>query len=642
MTNLIDVKYNQTGKSKHTNSLGMREMQQRVYEKRDNKYILLKAPPASGKSRALMFVALDKLLHQGLKKVIVAVPEKSIGGSFLTTNLSDGGFESDWEIDEKYNLCTIESNEKKGTIFKEFLTNDKKILVCTHSTLRGAFETIDDKKFDDILLAIDEFHHLSASDDNVLGNVMRNIIANSSAHIFAMTGSYFRGDSHPILLAETEELFTKVTYNYYEQLNGYEYLQTLGIGYHFYQGKYLESIDEVLDTDKKTIIHIPHTNSRESTDFDKCDEVGYILGLIGDSWEDDKETGIIKVTRKSDGRVFKVADLVDDNANRDATQKYLRDIKQADDMDIIIAMGMAQEGFDWVYCEHALTVGYRASLTQIVQIIGRATRDNKGKDHAQFTNLISVPDATDQSVQDATNDMLKAITASLLMEQVLAPNFKFKTKLPNDDTPNKAGEFKIKGLKEPTTKRVKDILAEDLVELKEKIISDATVEKTLGADISPEVINKSLIPKIIEESYPNYIDEEKEVIRQHLVVDSVLKSVDIDMKKNQIFVKNTGKFINIDDLHIDLIDQINPFQKAYEILSKSIDKKVLKLIQDNIDVNRSTIDEVKAEFYWKDVNKFVKEKGREPDKNSKDEVEKNLAEVLAFVRLFKRKQKNDR
>ena len=29
-----------------------------------------------------------------------------------------------------------------------------------------------------------------------------------------------------------------------------------------------------------------------------------------------------------------------------------------------------------------------------------------------------------------------------------------------------------------------------------------------------------------------------------------------------------GRFVNIEDLHIDLIDQVNPFQKAFEVLSK--------------------------------------------------------------------------
>ena len=81
--------------------------------------------------------------------------------------------------------------------------------------------------------------------------------------------------------------------------------------------------------------------------------------------------------------------------------------------------------FDWIWCEHALTIGYRSSLTEIVQIIGRATRDAKGKERARFTNLIAEPAAEQAAVAEAVNDMLKAISASLLMEQVLAPRYEF-------------------------------------------------------------------------------------------------------------------------------------------------------------------------------------------------------------------------
>ena len=80
--NIIENKYEQTGASKRIDEFGMREMQRRVYEKRSSKNLLIKAPPASGKSRALMFIALDKLQNQGIKKIIVAVPETSIGASF--------------------------------------------------------------------------------------------------------------------------------------------------------------------------------------------------------------------------------------------------------------------------------------------------------------------------------------------------------------------------------------------------------------------------------------------------------------------------------------------------------------------------------------------------------------------------------
>ena len=85
--NIVDIRYQQTGEASATNELGMREMQAKAYEARDKRFLLIKAPPASGKSRALMFIALDKLEHQGLKRVVVAVPEKSIGRSFQNTKL---------------------------------------------------------------------------------------------------------------------------------------------------------------------------------------------------------------------------------------------------------------------------------------------------------------------------------------------------------------------------------------------------------------------------------------------------------------------------------------------------------------------------------------------------------------------------
>src|SRR5690554_738242 len=118
--NLVNVTYAQTGKSKSTNELGMREMQAKAFEARTAKYLLLKAPPASGKSRALMFIALDKLKNQGIKKVIVAVPERSIGNSFAPTELKKYGFFEDWNINPRYNLCTIGNEVSKVKSFKEF------------------------------------------------------------------------------------------------------------------------------------------------------------------------------------------------------------------------------------------------------------------------------------------------------------------------------------------------------------------------------------------------------------------------------------------------------------------------------------------------------------------------------------------
>lgn len=636
MPNLVKVTYAQNGQSTKTNELGMREMQERAYQFRDAQYLLLKAPPASGKSRALMYIALDKLLDQGLKKVIVAVPERSIGSSFSATKLTSSGFHADWNPDPVYNLCTPGGDASKVQVFKDFMNNDEKILICTHATLRFAFEELEDEKFNGTLLAIDEFHHVSADTESILGELLRSIMRKSNAHVVAMTGSYFRGDNVPVLLPEDEAKFTKVTYNYYEQLNGYNYLKSLGIGYHFYQGRYTSAISEILDTDKKTILHIPNVNSGESTK-DKHNEVGFIIDAIGSVDHQDPETGVIHVKRKSDGKMLKIADLVEDTPrDRDRIVNYLRTMESLNDMDLIIALGMAKEGFDWPYCEHALTVGYRGSLTEIIQIIGRATRDSSNKTHAQFTNLIAQPDAVDEEVKLAVNNMLKAITASLLMEQVLAPSFKFRTKLSDDDIA-KPGEIKIRGLKEPSSKRVKDIIESDLNDLKATILQDDTMLKAMPGNVDPEVINKVIIPKIIQIKYPGLSEGELEEVRQYVVVDSVIKNGEIKETGDKRFIRMAGKFVNIDDLHIDLIDRVNPFQKAFEILSKSVTVPVLKVIQEAIDATRIQMTEEEAVILWPKINEFVKTFKKEPNLQSLDPLERRMAEAIIFLREQKRK-----
>ena len=649
MPDLIKVEYDQTGKSKKTNALGMREMQERTFNARTAQYLLIKAPPASGKSRALMFIALDKLKNQGLKKAIVAVPEKAIGASFSSTKLTEHGFFADWYVNPKYNLCVAGTDNSKVKTFLEFLDSNEQILVCTHATLRFAFDGLDEKKLNNTLIAIDEFHHVSADGDNRLGEVMKGIMAKSNAHIVAMTGSYFRGDNVPVLLPEDEAKFTKVTYNYYEQLNGYEFLKSLGIGYHFYTGRYfkkqpdkeMSALEEILDENKKTIIHIPSVNSAESSK-QKNEEVSHIIDALGDLESQDEKTGVLYVKSKRTNRILKVADLVNDNQKeRDKISAYLRDSNAPDAIDIIIALGMAKEGFDWPFCEHALTIGYRGSLTEIIQIIGRATRDSNNKTHAQFTNLIAQPEAETNDVKVAVNNMLKAITASLLMEQVLAPNFKFKLKdddNPDDEENDDETTIRIRGFKLPTSQRAKDIIERDLNDLKARILQNDKMLKAMPGNVEPEVINTILIPKIIREVYPDLSEEDVEAVRQHVVVDSVIKNSIIEEQGGKKFVRMANSFVNIDEIHIDLIDQVNPFQKAFEILSKSVTTQVLKLIDEHIQSIKLEMSEDEAKMLWPKIKEWIGRTGEAPNIQSYDPKEKRMAEAVLFLRELKRQR----
>ena len=651
---IVNIQYEQTGRSSATNELGMREMQAKAYAARDKRFLLIKAPPASGKSRALMFIALDKLAHQGLKRVVVAVPEKSIGRSFLNTPLKPFGFFADWSVAPYYNLIDVKNEQDKKGRFIEFFRQSKaRILLCAHATLRNATKEMNDEEFNDTLLAIDEFHHTSADAQSNLGDVVRRVMNNSTGHIVAMTGSYFRGDGLPVLRQEDEARFFPITYNYYEQLNGYRYLKNLLLGYHFYQGSYLDHLAEVLDTTKKTIIHIPSINSRASTG-NKYEETDRIMKLIGKKVSKDYDTGIYTL-QTPDGRLLKVADLVeDDTQERNRVQAYLQRMNRKEDMDIIIALGTAKEGFDWQWCEMCLTIGVRGSLTEVIQIIGRCTRDCEGKETARFVNMIAMPDAEQAEVKVAVNDFLKAITASLLMEQVMAPNWNFRTVVCDvEHEEHDSHTIVIEGLKPLTSVRAKQIVEEQLDDLKADVLNNDLIVRAISGSTTAETITKDLIPKVIRERYPDLNEEEVEMVREHFVADTLIKGSDIVMDETAIrsgeqseqdsesegnrLIKLANRFVNINKLSINLIDSINPFQRAYEVLSKTVDAPTLRIIQDTIAEQKFNLTLEQAIILFKGpLKQYIAEHdGRLPKPDDPDPKVRELAVAFQVVRNWK-------
>ena len=664
----VTVTYAGNGSSKKSNELGMRVMQERAYNKRGEQYLLIKSPPASGKSRALMFIALDKLHNQGLKQAIIVVPEKTIGASFNDEPLSHYGFWADWKVEPRWNLCNAPGEDGgKVNSVKAFLGSDDRLLVCTHATLRFAVDRFGIEAFDNRLIAIDEFHHVSANPDNKLGAHLEQFIARGKVHIVAMTGSYFRGDAEAVLAPQDEASFETITYTYYEQLNGYEYLKRLDIGYYFYAGSYADDILNVLDPDEKTIIHIPNVNSRESTK-DKHKEVEHIIEELGDWQGTDPDTGFHRV-KSANGKTLKIADLVDDDpGKRDRVSAALKRPQEKDNrdhVDIIIALGMAKEGFDWIWCEHALTVGYRSSLTEIVQIIGRTTRDAPGKTHARFTNLIAEPDAGEDAVIDAVNDTLKAIAASLLMEQVLAPKFNFTPKKrtcgpvdgydygeggydpsgTNVGVNRETGEFQIEitGLVEPKSKEAQRICNEDLTEVITAFIQDkpALEHGLFDQETLPEELNQLRMGKIIKDKYPDLDEDDQEAVRQHAIAtlnltqkakEQVTADNDGGTPGNTALIDGVRRYtMSVRDLDIDLIDSINPFGEAYAILAKAMNEDSLKQVAAVIAAKRINLSLEDARELARRALKFKQERGRLPALNSPDPWEQRMAEGIAFL-----------
>ncbi len=672
----VSVQSQRTGASTKANELGMRAMQERAYARRGEQYLIIKSPPASGKSRALMFIALDKLANQGVRKAIIVVPERAIGGSFADEPLSKYGFWADWKVEPRWNLCNTPGIDdapiakSKVKAVGEFLASDDRTLVCTHATFRFAVDDLGVEAFDNCLIAVDEFHHVSADQANRLGGHLATFIARDKAHIAAMTGSYFRGDAVPVLSPDDEARFETVTYTYYEQLNGYEHLKSLEIGYYFYAGSYLDAIMKVLDPTLKTIVHIPSVNSRESTK-DKIKEANEIMDALGKWQGEDPVTGFHLIERP-DGKILRVADLVeDDGAKRDKVINALKDPAQRNNrnhIDIIIALGMAKEGFDWIWCEHALTVGYRASLTEIIQIIGRATRDAPGKSSARFTNLIAEPDVSDEAVRDAINDTLKAIAASLLMEQVLAPRFNFTPKAAGpkdgfdygeggyDETKTNVGfnettgeyHVEVKGLNMPQSPEASRICNNDINDLIATFVQDKnTVARGLfDEETPPQALTVERMGAIIRDRYPDLTTEDQEAVRQHAVAAlnltqqgkaaAVKLAEDGEKSANTALIDGVRKYaMDVRELDVDMIDRINPFGEAYAILSKTMNAATLKQLADIIAARKISMTPDEARELARRALKFKQERGRLPSLTAQDPWEKRMAEGVAFLTQMK-------
>lgn len=683
---ILEASFKQTGASRKVDTNGMLEMQARAYKSVDSQYLLLKSPPASGKSRALMFLALNKLHKQGLKKVIVAVPETSIGASFKSTKLTDYGFFTDWIVDPKYNLCVAGGDDGKVAAFIQFMSDDgASVLVCTHHALRAAFTRFDPSDFDNTLFGIDEFHHISSADNNKLGGFLDTIMDSSTAHVIGMTGSYFRGDAVPILPPEYEALFKQVTYSYYEQLNGYTHLKSLSINYHFYSQGYLSSLGEVIDTNLKTIIHIPSVNSSESTKK-KLDELDYIIDIIGTVISKDTNSGVLNVQDKT-GRMLKVADLVTDDKARANVQAYLNTVTEPEDLDIIIALGMAKEGFDWIWCEHVLTIGYRSSLTEVVQIIGRATRDAPNKSQARFSNLIYEPNATSGDVSKAINNLLKAITLSLLMQDVLSPSINFKprsrattadyqdkTTIILDDSYKPASDAMVRALE--NMKNIKATLMQN---------NETSISSVMTGQQPPQVFIESELTTAIAHIHPDLDEGELLDAAKALYIQLEIQRTggissddnlpdDVDFhdsdnnlpanteppKPSVIFSDATDnrnnsdiscskklaligdKFIDVNNINFSMIDSalsnVNPFKDIYSIFSKSINAHSLSALEAYVSSQRSSMTAKEAYALYKHIVAFKDENKRIPQLTQIDHYENRLALALALIKEETRKK----
>jgi hypothetical protein len=295
-----------------------------------------------------------------------------------------------------------------------------------------------------------------------------------------------------------------------------------------------------------------------------------------------------------------------------------------------------------------------------------------GKERARFTNLIAEPAADQATVAEAVNDMLKAISASLLMEQVLAPRYEFTPKdtgpkegfdygpagyqpgLTNVGVNEGTGQYhvEINGLATPESAEATRICKEDLNEVVTSFLQDKSVlERGLfdKENTLPEELTQLHMGKIVRERYPDLSEADQEAIRQHAIAAmNVTQQAKLALAQADDYGSTQGstalldgvrKFVNVRDLDIDLIDRINPFDAAYAVLAKSMDEKSLRQVQASIAAKKVSIPEDEARELAKRALQFKNERGRLPDINAADPWEKRMAEGVAALARYRAQAK---
>ena len=253
------------------------------------------------------------------------------------------------------------------------------------------------------------------------------------------------------------------------------------------------------------------------------------------------------------------------------------------------------------------------------------------------------------------------------MEQVLAPRFNFTPKTPqsgpqegfdygeggydpkgNNIGFNEAsGQFhvEIKGLVTPESPEAVRICKEDINEVITAFVQDKpTIERGLfDENTLPEELTQVRMGKIVKDKYPDLSETDQEAIRQHAIAALALTQKarqlvegggDDTLKGNTAIIDGVRKFaMDVRELDIDLIDSINPFEAAYNVLAKAMSEGTLKQVAAAISAKRTSLSPEEARDLAIRAVKFKKERGRVPAITSSDPWEKKLAEgAAAFAR----------
>ncbi|GAB4185879.1 MAG: hypothetical protein Tsb0015_03220 [Simkaniaceae bacterium] len=503
--------------------------------------MILNAPMGSGKSWLMCALAAFKMEKDLSLRTVIGVPQSIIASGFTRAKLTlPNGAKINWKV--TYNLCAESKSDRRTTNeLIDWLANplsdfEDRILLCTHSTLLRAFRKLEKEKrldlLSNLLLWLDEAHHVmnTASEDfpeivdsNGIGQLVEHLLSQpvQNVQLGLTTASFFRGDRRALLTPDMESKFARYNLPYDKYLESMKHLQSFSFDFLICGYDYINGIEALVKQKRgKDIIWVPHPNSLQST-RKKTQEVQTIIDKYhaiygGKPKKDEKGITILGEAEQT----FKIIDLVDDHPIRRSLGKsYIRNPvlnKDQHALDAIIALNMFKEGANWIWADRAIIVGTRSSLVDIIQMIGRVFRDAEGKKHAEVIQLLpfSLDQKDDKGFRENLNDYLKAIYASLILENILDP---VKIKAPSAQAEEKTDKKPPQECEKKIEENWLKIAVPDESKqhvLIEKVGSRLMQLKAESSEIMSWNDHKIIAEKVLEE---NGITEHKKEVAQQIL-----------------------------------------------------------------------------------------------------------------------------
>lgn len=406
-------------------------------------FMILNAPMGSGKSWMMCLLSAFKMQNDNMLRTIIAVPQTIISSGFAEAHLQmPDGQKLHWQI--KNNLCKDEAGSQ-GTVARAISWLGRspqdfsdRVMLCTHATLLHVYRKLKSENrlylLNNTLLWIDEAHHIKnikaegfeeAVINNGIGELVAFLLNQNDMHVQVglTTASFFRGDRASLLTDDMEKKFKRFNLPYDVYLKSMKHLKSFSfdfvLGGH---NSYIKSIELLAkDSTRKDIVYIPHPVSQNSTG-DKHQEVADIMSTYG-TVLGINEHGVTIVSREADE--LKVLDLVSEDRRNDKKEFLNNPVlkERVDALDVIIALNMFKEGANWIYADRCIIAGARSSLVDVVQMVGRLFRDAPGKNHVEVIQILpfSLDQQDKEKFRENLNDYLKAVYASLILENILNP-----------------------------------------------------------------------------------------------------------------------------------------------------------------------------------------------------------------------------